>query len=95
MGDTDMAVLEWRVRQVERAEKDLDARVTGQDRDLDDVHAQLKVQTEQISGVGGLQNGLAAVRKELASVRTAFYALTGSLIAASIALVGAMLSHAL
>ena len=94
MSESEMAVFEYRLgqseafRTVRREQYDLG-------RELDLLKDTTGRHTEQISGDGGLQKQVHAVREELSSIRRALYALTGSIIVGTITLATAIATHAL
>ena len=83
-----MAVVEYRLKNVERVQGRLHERVNEHESELTTLR-------EQVAGEGGLQKAVHSVREEIGSLRTAFYALTASLVLATVGLAGAIISHAL
>lgn len=94
MSESDMAVFEYRVKALERSEGKLHERVNGHDRDLNLVRTNQTEMHEQISGEGGLYSQIRGLRKEVGSIRTALYALTGSIIVATVAMATLIANHA-
>ena len=90
-----MPVLAFQVAQVEKDLNLLGGKVHDQEMQAGTLRDQIAVHTEQITGEGGLQKAVARLHVEMRSLRNAFYGLTAALIAGSLALIGAILSHAL
>lgn len=92
--EPDMAVLSYRVGELETGAKSFRRDLNDFRRDLDIQHDTLAVHTEQIAGDGGLQNSIRLVRAEIGSLRVAFYGLTTAIVVGTFALIGAIATHA-
>ena len=90
-----MAVLQYRVGEVARAQSILHDRVRGHDRELEQLRTDQAQVHEQITGEAGLQKSIWALREELKDIRRGIYALTGTFIIATVTLASAIATHAL
>lgn len=93
--ESDMAVVEYRLRTVERNQGKLHERVNAHEHEFEGVRAEQGVVREQISGDGGLQNAVKALREDMSGIRRAFYALTATIITGTVVLATAIATHAL
>lgn len=95
LSEGDVAVIDYRLKGVERNQGKLHQRINDHEREFETLHKEQGIVREQISGDGGLQNAVHALREDMQGIRRAFYALTATIVTGTVVLATAIATHAL